>query len=119
MRICLFSTSFFPKIGGAEFVIHNLAKYLTKLGHEVTVLVPKYRKVKEEIECSYNIRRYKLLPRLLFIESTLIAHLLLEKVLSQFDILHCNFSYLTGYCATKLKKILKIPIVVTLHGADI
>ena len=119
MRICLFSTSFFPKIGGAEFVIHYLAKYLTKLGHEVTVLVPKYRKIKEEIECNYNIHRYRLLPRLLFLEPTLMAHLLLEKLFTKFDILHCHFAYPPGYCGIKLKKILKIPVVVTLHGADI
>jgi len=119
MRICLFSTTFFPKIGGAEFAIHYIAKYLTESGHKVTVLVPKYRRVKEEVECNYNIHRYQLLPKLLFLEPTLVAHLLLEKRISQFDVLHCHLAYPSGYCGIKFRKIFKVPVVVTLQGADI
>jgi len=119
MKICLFSTSFFPKIGGAEFAIHYIAKYLTKLGYKVVVLVPQYRGVKEETESNYEIHRYKLLPQLLFLEPTLIAHLSLERIKKQFDILHCHFAYPPGYCGIHFRKIFKIPVVVTLHGADI
>ncbi len=116
MRICLFSTTFFPKIGGAEFVIHYLANYLTKLGHKVTVLVPKYGEVKEEIGYDYSIHRYQLLPRLFLLEPTLITHIVLEKIKTKFDILHAHFTYPSGYCAIKLKKFFRIPVVVTPYG---
>lgn len=119
MRICLFSTTFFPKIGGAEFVIHYIAYYLTELGHKVTVLVPQYRGYKEQTKYIYDIHRYYLLPHLLFLEPTLITYLMIEKIKTEFDILHCHFAYPSGYCGVKLKKIFNIPVVITVHGVDI
>jgi len=37
MRIALVTTSFFPQVGGAEFVVHNLALQWVKQGHTVSV----------------------------------------------------------------------------------
>ena len=46
MKICIFGGSFFPKVGGMEFVIHHLAQTLTALGHDVHVIVKIVKKLK-------------------------------------------------------------------------
>lgn len=38
MRIALITTSFLPKIGGAEFCVHHLAQHWCRQGHEVCVI---------------------------------------------------------------------------------
>ena len=38
MRIALVTCSFLPRVGGAEFVIHNLARHWTSRDHEVVVM---------------------------------------------------------------------------------
>ena len=40
MKIAHFPATFFPNIGGAEIVVHNVAEQQTLLGHDVFVIVP-------------------------------------------------------------------------------
>ncbi len=44
---------------------------------------------------------------------------ILEKQRIQFDIIHCHFTYSSGYVGSKLKKQFHVPLVITAHGFDI
>ncbi len=122
MRICLFTSSFLPKLGGAEFAVHYLANALSDLNHKVYVFAPKSRKPNLELERKYTLHRYQL-PRgetrlgfkIPFFEYLLIK----EKFRTKFDILHAHFTYPPGYAAVKAKKFIKTPVVITAHGQDI
>ena len=60
MRIALVTTSFLPKIGGAEFAIHHLAQQRCRQGHEVFV-VNNLSDRAVEPEAQYEVRRFLLL----------------------------------------------------------
>lgn len=44
---------------------------------------------------------------------------ILKKQRVQFDIIHCHFTYSSGYVGSKLKKLFHVPLVITAHGFDI
>ena len=41
MNICMFGSSFLPRRGGMEFVIHHLSNALVHEGHNVTVIAER------------------------------------------------------------------------------
>ncbi|HZU35642.1 MAG TPA: glycosyltransferase, partial [Gemmataceae bacterium] len=44
MRICLYTDTALPKLGGQELVVDALARQFQAAGHRVTVLAPKPRR---------------------------------------------------------------------------
>jgi glycosyltransferase involved in cell wall biosynthesis len=50
MRIVYVTSSYYPRIGGMEYVIKSVAERLAKMGHEVTVVTgePEAEKPYEE-----------------------------------------------------------------------
>jgi len=61
MKICIFSTTYFPKAGGAERFIHGLAENLTAKRHKVYVLVPYDKSLDLESSLSYKILKLRFL----------------------------------------------------------
>ena len=61
MKICLVSHSFLPTIGGAELVVHHLATYFSKMGHEVVVFTHKKHQ-KANFKADYRIEYYPRTP---------------------------------------------------------
>src|ERR1043166_5470856 len=45
MRICLYTDTALPKLGGQEMVVDALARQFLALGHQPTVFAPKPRKL--------------------------------------------------------------------------
>ena len=39
MKICFYTATFLPIVGGAEIFLHNLANSLYNIGREITVLL--------------------------------------------------------------------------------
>ncbi len=119
MKICLASHTFLPKIGGAELVIHHLSKALVRIGQDVVVFVPRNKVVRKFIT-DYQLEFYPLLPKgKKYFEGYIFAlYLLLLQKKYKFDLIHIHKAEM-GYYVTKLKKLLKIPIIVTSHGRDI
>lgn len=118
MRICLFTSTFLPAVGGAEYVVHYLAKELVQMGHQVTVLA-EGRKRKEDAAFPYIVHRYRGLKGLVSYEKVKAMHLVFEKLRTRFDLLHAHRTYPPGYVAAKLKHLLNISVVITPHGDDI
>ncbi len=119
MKICFYTATFLPTIGGAEIFLHNLAASLSELGHSVTVLAPKVRGKDNKIDAIYNIRRYQRPSSKRFGVRQILLYLMLEKFKNDFDILHCHGAYPPGYVGATFKKIFKTPLVIRPHGSDI
>jgi len=118
VNIVLYVNSFLPHIGGRELVVHYLALSLSKLGHKVRIIGPggwwRYRR----IDFGYPVYRYPLLVRDLpeFIK---LAQLSLDVLLRGCDVIHAHVTYPCGYLAARLKDVMRVPLVITPHGADI
>ena len=119
MKICFFTATFLPTIGGAELVLHNLATSLTELGHRIVVIAPKIRGKDNNVEANYRIFRYQRPSSKRFGVRQTLLYLLWEKVLNGFDLLHCHGAYPPGYVGATFKRLFRTPIVIRPHGSDI
>lgn len=123
MNICIFGASFLPRVGGMEYVMHNLATALHEQGHEVTVIAERLRWEPIGVEHHYKVVRYGPAIRgarklgLDFI-SALVAVWRAHRQ-QPFDVLHSHGVSFAGRRAAVLKKWLGIPVIMTPHGMDI
>ena len=121
MRICLYTATALPKLGGQEAVVDALARQFLHLGHEPVVLAPRPRRPlrADDRTLPYPVRRH---PRFfstrdfiscyrLFLTSAHARH--------HFDVIHCHDVYPTGYLAALCKPKLGVPLVITSHGGDV
>jgi glycosyltransferase involved in cell wall biosynthesis len=120
MRICLYTDTALPKLGGQEMVVDALARQFLALGHQPVVLAPKPRKLSVRGETyPYEVVRH---PRF-FSTQYFIAwyrwFLLQHYRRTPFDVLHCHGIYPPSYLASLLKERLPVPVVVTSHGGDV
>jgi glycosyltransferase involved in cell wall biosynthesis len=121
MRICLYTETALPKLGGQELVVDSLAREFVKRGHAVSVLAPypRHRLPLKDDTYPYHMMRH---PRFYstrwgvrWYRRFLLRHFRNEP----FDILHCHGLYPSGYLAAVLKNELGVPIVLTSHGGDV
>ncbi|MEK6682761.1 MAG: glycosyltransferase family 4 protein [Nitrospirota bacterium] len=119
MKICFYTATFLPIIGGAEIFLHNFATSLSNIGHEITVLAPNVRGKNNKIDANYNIRRYQRPSSKRFAVRQVLLYLFWEKIINNFDILHCHGAYPPGYVGATFKTIFKTPLVIRPHGSDI
>lgn len=119
MRIGLFTDCYFPNIGGAEVVVHNMATTFRRLGHEAVVMAPQRKGIPKE-NLPYELVTYHLFParRGLLKTITQMAILLTLHKKFHFDVINIHKTY-SGYYAGKVRGLLKTPIVITAHGGDI
>jgi glycosyltransferase involved in cell wall biosynthesis len=121
MRICLYTETALPKMGGQEFVVDALARQFTSLGHEVVVLAPRPRPPWhiDDAKLPYLVERH---PR--FISTRRLVNwysFWLRRCHRRhgFDVLHCHGVYPPGYLAALCRQDLGVPTVITSHGGDI
>jgi len=120
MRICLYTETALPKIGGQELVVDALAREFLAMGHQPTVLAPrpKHERV-SDAELPYPVIRH---PR--FISTRRLVSwyrhwLIRANDRQRFDVIHCHSVYPCGYLAALARDRLQTPIVVTSHGGDV
>jgi glycosyltransferase involved in cell wall biosynthesis len=121
MRICLYTQTALPKMGGQEMVVDTLARQFQELGHEPVVLAPFPRRPLRAIDrqLPYPVARH---PR--FYSSRFLVHwyrfwLMRLYRRFHFDILHCHGPYPPGYLAALCRPHMSVPFVITSHGGDI
>ena len=123
MRIALVTASFFPRIGGAETVVHNLASEWVKQGHEVCVFNPLTNKPTLD-SAGYSVCKFfrpysyfKLAPHR-FPFSRYVARNL-KQHLDEFnpDFISAHFGYPIGVWLSQLQPTPKF--LVTCHGREI
>jgi len=121
MRICLYTATALPKLGGQEAVVDSLARHFSRLGHEPVVLAPRPRRPLQakDAELPYIMLRH---PRFYSTHDFVSFYrLFLTRAHArfQFDLIHCHDVYPTGYLAALVKRKLGIPLVITSHGGDV
>jgi glycosyltransferase involved in cell wall biosynthesis len=120
MRICLYTDTALPKMGGQEFVVDALARQFIALGHQPVVFAPKPRKLSiRGLTYPYEVVRH---PRFYSTASFVSWYrwfLLRYYRQKPFDVLHCHGIYPPSYLAALLGDRLPTPVVVTSHGGDV
>ncbi len=121
MRICLYTETALPKLGGQEVVVDALARQFLSAGHEVTVLASHPRRPLQPDDASlpYEVCRQ---PRF-YSTRRLVSwyRWFLDRLHRQrrFDVVHCHSVYPTAYVASCTGSLGSVRIVVTSHGGDI
>ena len=124
MKICFFTSQFFPQIGGAEFMVHHLAQRYVNKSHQVSVLAPVPNSTASG---AYQVHPIKNLSNQLSRAEdkwergnrVLSWNLTEEKNRFDFDVLHAHFAYPYGYVAGVWGKKHRVPTVLTCHGIDV
>ena len=123
MNICIFSTTYFPNIGGAERFTHGLASYLTEKSEKVYVLVPFDQKTLTNFSAKYKILKLRFLSPVRrfkkLLEVALLLNLSFYHLKYHFDIVQAVVLYEPGYIAALFGKLFKISVVLRPTGEDI
>jgi glycosyltransferase involved in cell wall biosynthesis len=119
MRICLYTNTFFPLVGGAEMVLHNLATHLTADGQHAVVLAPHIRRRDNRVAAMYPIYRYAKPTSKRFGTRQILVHLSWLYWRQRFQVLHCHSGYPSAYVGATFKRLFGIPLVVRPHGCDV
>jgi glycosyltransferase involved in cell wall biosynthesis len=121
MRICLYTATALPKLGGQEAVVDSLARHFTMLGHHAVVLAPRPRLPMwpQDKSLPYPVARH---PRFYSTKQGISLYrrwLIGLHDRERFDVIHCHDVYPTGYLAVLSRARLNVPIVITSHGGDV
>jgi glycogen(starch) synthase len=119
MRICFFTDTFLPLVGGAEMVLHHLASRLAARGDDVSVLAPRVRGADNRVDAAYAVRRYAKPSSKRYGVHQLLAPLLLHQLRGRCDVLHCHAGYPQAYVGRTFAKLFGVPVVVRPHGSDV
>lgn len=121
MRICLYTATAHPKLGGQEAVVDALARHLTLAGHRAVVLAPRPRLPLRPRDADlpypvYRHPRFYSTRRFISLYARFIANLHAKE---RFDVVHCHDVYPTGYLAALCRARVPVPLVITSHGGDV
>jgi glycosyltransferase involved in cell wall biosynthesis len=119
MRICLFTPSFLPDVGGMEVVVDRLAKEFLARGHEPLVIAQGYHGPCELPELPYDVVHYPKPRSAVWLLHAVRRVLMREHQRRGFHVIHAHMAYPTGYIACRLRARLQTPVVVTSHKGDI
>ncbi len=130
MNIVIISSLYKPNIGGVEEAVYNLSKEYKNLGHKVSIITgkwPKNLKSEENID-GINVGRIDFVMPNMSIKGIFNFLFRFFKVFSEFknkviskkpDILHIQCAGPNAFYTLLLSYFHKIPLVVTIQGADI
>jgi glycosyltransferase involved in cell wall biosynthesis len=119
LRICHFTYSFFPAIGGMEEVIHKLSLMMLENNIEPHVFAPHVRGRENTLDVPYNVIRYQRPSSRDYGVQQLLIPLFWHHRKYRFDILHCHSIYPPGYISSLFRKIQGVPFLITSHGGDL
>ncbi len=117
MRVCLFTPTFFPLVGGAEKAIDLIARGLDQRGHDVVVLAAAAPG--PPVEVPYDVRRYqKPWKQHLWPERLALPLWKLHRE-KRFEVVLAFYSYPTGYAASVLRRFVPFALVMNPQGKDL
>ncbi len=119
LRICFFTDTFFPAVGGAEMVLDHLARHLSAMGHQVHILAPRSRRRGNARDPDYPVHRYGEPSSKRFLVRQLLVPLAWTYLRHRFDVLHCHAAFPQAYVGATFKRWFQVPMVVRPHGSDI
>jgi glycosyltransferase involved in cell wall biosynthesis len=119
MRICLFTPTFFPKVGGAEMCVDQLARNFAGAGHKVVVVAQSSRGPGESLQGDYPVVRYR---RPLSQSGSYFGVKRLLAMLQRthgFNVFNAHMAYPGGYVGTWFSRRFQVPLVITPQGGDV
>lgn len=121
MRICLYTATALPKLGGQEAVVDCLARQFLQQGQEPIVLAPRPRRPLRPNDAAlpYRVLRHPRFYSTRHLVSWYQRWLRQAHRRYHFDVLHCHDVYPTGYLAALSQHDMGIPIIITSHGGDV
>jgi 1,2-diacylglycerol 3-alpha-glucosyltransferase len=118
MKILMISGTYLPSLNGNAISTHNFKHGLEQLGHEVWVIVPRYKDYRDQekhvlrVATMRNIFYPQYPFPLLFATRSLIERLRKE----HFDLVHVMQPFMIGRFAKKIARALHVPLVFTNHA---
>ena len=121
LRICFYSGSALPNLGGLELVMDGLARRFVGEGHNVTVAAPwpDGSERPDDSVYPYHVHRHAPYPPQIEDLRGGMNHLLGIGRPSPFDIVHCHGIYPQAYLAATVRHELGAALVATRHGGDL
>ncbi|HYV38881.1 MAG TPA: glycosyltransferase family 4 protein [Gemmataceae bacterium] len=121
MRICLYTETALPKMGGQEMAVDALARQFLNLGHEPIVLapLPRWPLRPNDSTLPYPVIRHWRFFSTRYLVSWYRWFICRLHRQIDIDVLHCHGIYPPAYLAGLSRDKLKIPVVVTSHGGDV
>ena len=126
MRIAIIPGVFFPQPGGAQVITHNLANKLTKMGHEVDILLLNKTNVKNNFYKIFIFNKIILsfffyLEKIFKIDLSFYSKSYLKKIIEKkhYDIFHFQLLNFKTLYILKILKALNQKVIVTFQGIDI
>jgi len=121
MRICIYTNTALPKVGGQELVIDSLARQFLALGHEPVVLAP-WRASQGPFDAGCVPYAVAWHPRFLstyWLVSWYGHWMARLQHTHGFDVVHCHGTYPAGYVGACCQTMRHLPLVITSHGDDL
>jgi glycosyltransferase involved in cell wall biosynthesis len=121
MRICLYTETAVPMLGGQALVVDALARQFVALGHAVVVLAPRQRSAgaTDDDALPYTLVRHPRLVSTRWFVGWYGWWLRSLHRRRRFDIVHCHSTYPQGYVAAACRATAGVPLVITSHGSDL
>jgi glycosyltransferase involved in cell wall biosynthesis len=121
MRICLYTETALPMVGGQELVVDALARQFLARGHEVVVLTLQQRHGQSDGGplLPYPVVRHRRYFSTRHFLDSYAGHLTTAYRDHRFDVLHAHNVYPAGYIAMRWSEPRGMPLVITSHGCDI
>lgn len=113
----MISDVYFPRINGVSTSIKSFRDELISMGHEVTLIAPRYFNDDEESESLIRIpaRKIPFDPEDRLFKRQDVKRITQELKDKQFDIIHIETPFSAHYEGLRLAKALNIPVVETYH----
>ena len=120
MRICMYTETALPKIGGHEYAVDALARQFLALGHEPVVFAPRPRKLSIRGESyPYELVRHPRFYSTQYFVAWYRRFLVGQYRRKPFDLLHCHGVYPPSYLASLTRAQIPVPLVVISQGGDV
>jgi glycosyltransferase involved in cell wall biosynthesis len=119
MRIAIFTTSFYPTIGGAEKQADMLARGLQEKGHDVVVFAPEPKIKNFREQGGIQVVRYPRLRSKNWFLRGCLAPLLKAHRETPFALIHAHGAYPAAWVVADWCKREFIPLAVRAYGGDI
>lgn len=117
LRLCLFTPTFLPLVGGAERDADLVVRRLNERGHEVMVLAQDAGSTEHDLP--YPVRRYRRLPSQHLWPELLSRSLAKAHEEWSFDCVLAWYGYPNGYAASRIKRKKNFALVVSPRGGDL
>ncbi len=119
LSICLYTSTYYPTVGGQEEVVDRQAHFLAERGHRVVLLAPFVRHRDNRLQRPFRIVRFAKPTSKRYGVSQVALHLAGVRLRWGMDLLHAHGLYPAGFVASQFTRLWPVPLVLTAHGGDI